>query len=69
MKLSTAALEMLTPVRHELFSNHLLQRTDPAVKARALQIYAKHPQSYLSDTVRAEVVAKKIGTGRDTDRR
>ena len=45
------------------------QRIDPAVKARALRMFAEHRQDYPSDTALAEAVAKKVGIGRETARR
>jgi transposase-like protein len=45
------------------------QRIDPAVKARALRMFAEHRQDYPSDTALAEAVAQKVGVGRETARR
>lgn len=45
------------------------QRIDPAVKARALRMFADHRQDYPSDTALAEAVAQKVGVGRETARR
>jgi transposase-like protein len=45
------------------------QKIDPAVKARALRMFAEHRQDYPSDTALAEAVAKKVGVGRETARR
>jgi transposase-like protein len=45
------------------------KRIDPAVKERALRIFADHRQDYPSDTALAEAVAKKLGVGRETARR
>ena len=44
-------------------------RIDPAVKARALRMFAEHRQDYPSDTALAEAVAQKVGVGRETARR
>jgi transposase len=45
------------------------KKIDPAVKARALRMFAEHRQDYPSDTALAEAVAKKVGIGRETARR
>jgi transposase len=45
------------------------KKIDPAVKARALRMFADHRQDYPSDTALAEAVAKKVGVGRETARR
>jgi transposase len=45
------------------------KKIDPAVKERALRMFAEHRQDYPSDTALAEAVAKKIGVGRETARR
>ena len=45
------------------------KRIDPAVKERALRMFADHRQDYPSDTALAEAVAKKVGVGRETARR
>ena len=45
------------------------KKIDPAVKARALRMFAEHRQDYPSDTALAEAVAKKVGVGRETARR
>lgn len=45
------------------------KKIDPAVKERALRMFADHRQDYPSDTALAEAVAKKIGVGRETARR
>jgi transposase len=45
------------------------KKIDPAVKERALRMFAEHRQDYPSDTALAESVAKKIGVGRETARR
>jgi transposase len=44
-------------------------KIDPAVKERALRMFAEHRQDYRSDTALAEAVAKKVGVGRETARR
>ena len=44
-------------------------KIDPAVKERALRMFAEHRQDYPSDTALAEAVAKKVGVGRETARR
>lgn len=44
-------------------------KIDPAVKARALRMFAEHRQDYPSDTALVEAVAKKVGVGRETARR
>ena len=45
------------------------KRIDPALKERALRMFADHRQDYPSDTALAEAVAKKDGVGRETARR
>jgi transposase len=45
------------------------KKIDPAVKERALRMFAEHRQDYPSDTALAEAVAKKVGVGRETARR
>lgn len=45
------------------------KKIDPAVKERALRLFAEHRQDYPSDTALAEAVAKKTGVGRETARR
>ena len=45
------------------------KRIDPALKERALRMFADHRQDYPSDTALAEAVAKKVGVGRETARR
>lgn len=45
------------------------KKIDPAVKERALRMFAEHRQDYPSDTALAEAVAKKVGIGRETARR
>lgn len=45
------------------------KKIDPAVKERALRMFAEHRQDYASDTALAEAVAKKVGVGRETTRR
>jgi transposase-like protein len=45
------------------------KRIDPAVKERALRMFAEHRSDYASDTALAEAVAKKLGIGRETARR
>ena len=45
------------------------KRVDPAVKERALRMFAEHRSDYPSDTALAEAVAKKVGVGRETARR
>ena|SRR5919205_64590 len=45
------------------------KKIDPAVKERALRMFADHRQDYPSDTALAEAVAKKVGVGRETARR
>jgi transposase-like protein len=45
------------------------KKIDPAVKERALRMFADHRQDYPSDTALAEAVAKKLGVGRETARR
>jgi hypothetical protein len=42
------------------------KRIDPAVKERALRMFAEHRGDYPSDTALAEAVAKKLGGGRET---
>ena len=39
------------------------KKIDPAVKERALRMFADHRQDYPSDTALAEAVAKKVGVG------
>jgi transposase-like protein len=48
---------------------HMPKKIDPAVKERALRMFAEHRQDYPSDTALAEAVAKKVGVGRETARR
>lgn len=45
------------------------KKIDPALKARALRMFADHRQDYPSDTALAEAVAKRLGVGRETARR
>jgi transposase-like protein len=45
------------------------KRIDPAIKERALRMFAEHRQDYPSDTALAEAVAQKLGVGRETSRR
>ena len=45
------------------------KKIDPAVKERALRMFAEHRQDYPSDTALAEAVAKQVGVGRETARR
>ena len=45
------------------------KKIDPAVKERALRMFADHRQDYPSDTALAEAVARKLGVGRETTRR
>lgn len=45
------------------------KRVDPAIKERALRMFAEHRSDYPSDTALAEAVAKKVGVGRETARR
>jgi transposase-like protein len=45
------------------------KRVDPAIKERALRMFADHRRDYSSDTALAEAVAKKVGVGRETARR
>jgi transposase len=45
------------------------RKIDPAVRARALRMFADHRPDYPSDTALAEAVAKKVGVGRETARR
>ena len=45
------------------------RRVDPAIKERALRMFAEHRGDYASDTALAEAVAKKVGVGRETARR
>jgi transposase len=45
------------------------KKIDPAVKARALRMFAEHREDYPSDTALAEAVAKRVGVGRETARR
>jgi hypothetical protein len=45
------------------------KKIDTAVKERAFRMFADHGQDYSSDTALAEVVAKKVGVGRETARR
>ena len=45
------------------------KRVDPAIKERALRMFADHRQDYPSDTALAEAVAQKLGVGRETSRR
>ena len=42
------------------------KKIDPAVKERALRMFADHRADYPSDTALAEAVAKKVGVGRET---
>src|SRR3954447_16389503 len=48
---------------------HMPKRVDPAIKERALRMFAEHRSDYPSDTALAEAVAKKVGVGRETARR
>jgi transposase len=48
---------------------HMPKRIDPAVKERALRMFAEHRGDYPSDTAMAEAVAIKLGVGRETARR
>jgi transposase len=48
---------------------HMPKRVDPAIKERALRMFAEHRSDYSSDTALAEAVAKKVGVGRETARR
>jgi transposase len=48
---------------------HMPRRVDPAIKERALRMFAEHRSDYPSDTALAEAVAKKVGVGRETARR
>ena len=45
------------------------KRFDPAVKERALRMYADQRSSYPSSTATSEAVAVHLGIGRDTMRR
>ena len=45
------------------------KKVDPAVKERALRMFADHRQDYPSDTALAAAVAQKVGVGRETARR
>jgi len=45
------------------------KKIDPAIKERALRMFADHRQDYPSDTALAEAVAQKLGVGRETSRR
>lgn len=45
------------------------KRIDPAVRERALRMFADHRQDYPSDTALAAAVASKIGVARETARR
>ncbi len=45
------------------------KKIDPAVRERALRMFAEHRQDYASDTALAESVATKLGIGRETARR
>jgi transposase len=45
------------------------KRIDPAVKGRALRMFADHRREYPSDTALAEAVGKRLGVGRETARR
>jgi transposase len=45
------------------------KRFDPAVKARALRMYADQRSSFPSSTATSEAVAVHLGIGRDTMRR
>ena len=45
------------------------KKIDPAIKERALRMFAEHRQDYPSDTALAEAVAHKLGVGRETSRR
>jgi len=45
------------------------KKIDPAIKERALRMFAEHRQDYPSDTALAEAVAQKLGVGRETSRR
>ena len=42
---------------------HMPKRIDPAVKERALRMFAGHRGDYPSDTAMAEAVAIKLGVG------
>jgi transposase len=48
---------------------HMPKRVDPAIKERALRMFAEHRSDYPNDTALAIAVAKKIGVGRETARR
>lgn len=45
------------------------KKIDPAVKERALRMFADHRQDYPSDTALSEAVAKRVGVGKETARR
>jgi transposase len=45
------------------------KKIDPAVRERALRMFAEHRQDYPSDTALAQAVARKLGIGRETARR
>src|SRR3954453_22876211 len=45
------------------------KKIDPAVKERALRMFADHRGDYPSDTALAEAVATKLGVARETARR
>ena len=45
------------------------KRIDPAVRERALRMFADHRQDYPSDTALAAAVASRIGVARETARR
>jgi transposase len=45
------------------------KRIDPAVRERALRMFADHRQDYPSDTALAAAVASKVGVARETARR
>jgi transposase len=45
---------------------HMPRRTDPAVKARALRMFAEHVGDYSSKTAAVEAIAPKAGVSRAT---
>ena len=45
------------------------KRTDPALKERALRMYAEHRGDYSSKTAAVEAVAVSLGIGRESVRR
>ena len=45
------------------------KKIDPAVRERALRMFAEHRQDYSSDTALAYAVAAKVGVARETARR